>query len=146
MTMTHATNTHKNIKPSFPAHLSPVIQTKTTIADANRHGDIFGGWILAQMDLVGGITAHAYVGNRVVTAAVDSLSFVQPVFVGDDILFFAEITRVGNTSIAIKISGWVYRNSINDPLFVTEGLYTFVSVDSKNGPQTISLTSYKDQI
>ncbi len=129
--------TQSTPEPTFPHDLSPIIRTKTTRVDANPSGDIFGGWILAQMDLAGGVTAYGYVGNRVVTVAVNSMSFHHPVFVGDDISFYTEILRVGTTSIAIKISAWVMRPGVIDPIFVTEGIYTFVSVDAQNKPQKI---------
>lgn len=127
--------------PNFPAHLFPTIRTKALSDDANPGGDIFGGWLLAQMDLAGGVTAYGYVRNRVVTVGVESMSFHNPVFVGDDIMFFTDIKKVGNTSITIHISAWVVRKDRQDPLHVTEGLYTFVSVDAHHRPQKINLTS-----
>jgi acyl-CoA thioesterase YciA len=129
--------TQSPAEPTFPHDLSPIIRTKTTRNDANPGGDIFGGWILAQMDLAGGVAAYGYVGNRVVTVAVDSMSFHHPVFVGDDISFYTDIMRVGTTSIAVKISTWVKRPAVADPIFVTEGVFTFVSVDKQNKPQKI---------
>ncbi len=130
-------------EPTFPHHLSPVIRTKTTVKDANPGGDIFGGWILAQMDLAGGVAAYGYVGNRVVTVAVDSMSFHHPVFVDDEILFFADVLKVGNTSIRINVSAWVHRKGTPSPLFVTEGVFTFVSVDHQHRPKSISNTAIK---
>ena len=133
--------TQSAVEPIFPHDLSPIIRTKTTRNDANPAGDIFGGWILAQMDLAGGVAAYGYVGNRVVTVAVDSTSFHHPVFVGDDISFYTDIVRVGTTSIAVKISAWVKRPTVTDPIFVTEGVFTFVSVDHDNKPQKIKKES-----
>lgn len=127
--------------PIFPEHLSPTIRTKATKDDANPGGDIFGGWLLAQMDLAGGVTAYGYVRNRVVTVGVEAMSFHQPVFVGDEIMFFTDVKKVGNTSIRVHISAWVRRQGINDPFHVTEGLYTFVSVNQNHKPQKISLTA-----
>ena len=133
--------TQSAAEPVFPHDLSPVIRTRTTIRDANPGGDIFGGWILAQMDLAGGVAAFGYVGNRVVTVAVDSMSFHHPVFIGDEILFFADVKRVGRTSISVVVSAWVYRPQQNQPIFVTEGTFTFVSIDQQHKPKPIVTTA-----
>jgi acyl-CoA thioesterase YciA len=135
--------TQSAVVHTFPNDLSPIIRTKTTMSDANPAGDICGGWILAQMDLAGGVAAYGYVGNRVVTVAVDSMSFHHPVFVGDDISFYTDIARVGTTSIAVKISAWVKRPNVTEPIFVTEGVFTFVSVDKDNKPQKIKKEGVK---
>ena len=119
----------------------PVIRTVTTYSDANPGGDIFGGWLLAQMDLAGGICAYAYVRNRIVTVGVEAMAFHQPVFVGDEVSFFADVSRVGKTSIAIKIEAWVKRMKSGEIVHVTDGIYTYVSIGPERSPQEISKTA-----
>lgn len=128
----------------FPSHLSPVIRTRTTAHDANPSGDIFGGWLLAQMDLAGGVAAFGFARNRVVTVGVEAMSFHEPVFIGDEILFFTEIQRIGNTSITIRIAAWVMREQHDTPIHVTDGLFTFVSIDKAGRPQLLSKTTGKN--
>ncbi len=120
--------------PSDP----PVIETITAEADANPGGDIFGGWVLAQMDLAGGIRAYTYVGGRVVTAGATDIFFKKPIFIAEKLRFYAEIARVGRTSITMKIDVW--RAPRDNTAFekVAGGVYTFVAVDQQNQPLPIS--------
>ena len=115
----------------------PIIRTTTTEADANPGGDIFGGWLLGQMDLAGGIAAYAHTQSRIVTVGIEAMSFHQPVFVGDEVSFYTEVERIGNTSITIKIEAWAKRKASGEILHVTEGLYTFVAIDEQRKPKTI---------
>ena len=124
------------------AERHPVIRTTTTYSDANPGGDIFGGWLLAQMDLAGGICAFAYVRNRIVTVGVEAMSFHQPVFVGEEVSFYADVQRVGKTSIAVKIEAWVKRGPSGDLVHVTDGIYTYVSIGADRSPQEISITAH----
>lgn len=123
----------------------PVIRTTTTYSDANPGGDIFGGWLLAQMDLAGGICAFAYVRNRIVTVGVEAMSFHQPVFIGDEVSFYAEVHHVGKTSIAIKIEAWVKRNKTSEIAHVTDGIYTYVSIGADRSPQGIEKTTHHQE-
>lgn len=115
----------------------PIIRTTTTEADANPGGDIFGGWLLAQMDLAGGIAAYAYTQGRIVTVGIEAMSFHQPVFIGDEVSFYTEVERIGNTSITIRIEAWAKRKGSGEIFHVTEGLYTFVAIDEQRKPKAI---------
>lgn len=116
--------------PVYP----PTIETVASAHDSNPAGDIFGGWMLAQMDLAGGARAFAHVGSRVVTAGVDQVSFIKPIFVGATVRFYTEIERIGRTSIAIRVHVWATRPPEGAIEKVTEALYTFVAVDSQFKP------------
>lgn len=106
-------------------------------ADTNALGAIFGGWVLGQMDLAGGIHASAHAGTRTVTVAVDAMQFHKPVHVGDEVTCYTRVERIGRTSIAIKIETWVRRARHGAPLLVTEGVFTYVAVDSSARPVEI---------
>ena len=83
-------------------------------ADANQHGDIFGGWIMSQVDIAGGVMAARRARGRVATVAVNAFTFKQPVLIGDVVSFYADIVRVGNTSITLeRVNTWTPRDSIN---------------------------------
>ena len=123
----------------------PVIRTTTTYSDANPGGDIFGGWLLAQMDVAGGICAFGYVRNRIVTVGVEAMAFHQPVFVGDEVSFYADVRHVGKTSIAIKIEAWVKRNKTSEMVHVTDGIYTYVSIGPDRVPQNIDITAHQKE-
>jgi len=98
--------------------------------DTNPDGDIFGGWLMAHMDMAGGITAQWRARGRVATVAVQGMTFHRPVHVGDVVCFYAEIQRVGTTSITVRIEAWVQRRRDETRLIkVTEGEYTYVAID-----------------
>ncbi len=106
------------------------IRTIAMPADTNPSGDIFGGWVMSQMDLAGGIAAAQRAGGRVATVAVDGFIFHKPVNVGDVLCCYADVIRVGNTSIAIRIEAWALRQRAkNRRVRVTEGIFTFVALD-----------------
>ena len=107
-------------------------------ADTNALGAIFGGWVLGQMDLAGGLHAGSHTGTRAVTVAVDAMKFHKPVHVGDEVTCYTSIQRVGRTCIAIKVETWVRRARHGQPLLVTEGVFTYVAVDSTNRPVEIA--------
>jgi len=122
--------------PPKDSHLA--IRTIAMPSDANPGGSIFGGWLLAQMDLAGATVAVKRAHGPVVTIAVDSMVFHNPVDVGDEMSVYASIEKVGNTSITIKMEAWVgtrFRRKIAtddhdyDMLKVTEGIFTYVAVD-----------------
>ncbi|MEM8743837.1 MAG: acyl-CoA thioesterase [Pseudomonadota bacterium] len=105
--------------------------------DANPAGDIFGGWVVSQMDIAAGIAAGERAMSRVATVAIDSMTFIRPVFVGDVLCVYTAIERTGRTSICIKLEAWVLRNRIGERVKVTEGIFTFVSIDDHGKPQPL---------
>ena len=137
--MTDASQTAAN--PSPQGEIS--IRVMAMPADTNSTGAIFGGWVLGQMDLAGGIHSAAHSGTRTVTVAVDAMKFHKPVHVGDEVTCYTSIERVGRTSIAIKIETWVRRARHGAPLLVTEGLFTYVAIDRNNHPVEILNKSLK---
>ena len=110
-------------------------------ADTNAHGDIFGGWLICQMDLAGATVATRRAGGRTVTVAITAMVFHRPVCVGDEVSCYGSIDKIGNTSIAIKIESWARRGTGNTPIKVTEGLFTYVRVDADGHPQPIARDS-----
>jgi acyl-CoA thioesterase YciA len=113
------------------------IRTIAMPADANPSGDIFGGWVLSQMDLAGGITASQRARGRVATVAVDAMTFHKPVYVGDVLCVYARIVRIGRTSIAVQLEAWALRRSHGLRERVTEGLFTMVAIDDKGRPRPV---------
>ncbi len=110
-------------EPSFRAIAMP--------ADSNARGDIFGGWLLSQMDLAGGATAMWRSKGRVATVAIASMSFHSPVFIGDEVSCYTEVVKVGHTSMNIKIESWARRFASEEIVKVTEGLFTYVAIDAE---------------
>lgn len=99
-------------------------------ADTNQHGDIFGGWLMSQMDIAGGVTARARAHGRVATVAVTGFTFHRAVLVGDVVCCYADIQKVGTTSITVGVEAWVLRPQESKEHFkVTEGVFTFVALD-----------------
>ncbi|MAF47758.1 MAG: acyl-CoA thioesterase [Rhodospirillaceae bacterium] len=114
------------------------IMTVAMPADANPAGDIFGGWLLAQMDIAGGVAASARAKGRTATIAVQEMEFHKPVKVGDRISCYTEIIRVGRTSISVGIEAWStnhYRQT--GPTKVTEGVFTYVAIDKDGKPRPV---------
>jgi len=106
-------------------------------ADANPSGDIFGGWLLAQMDLAGGSVATQRADGRVATVAITGMTFHQPVFVGDEVSCYATIARVGRSSITIEIESWARRHHGKGRVKVTAGTFTYVAIDSNRRPRQV---------
>ncbi len=113
------------------------IRTLAMPADTNQAGDIFGGWLLSQMDIAGGITATKRAKGRVATVAVNAMTFHRPVYVGDVVCCYADIQRVGTTSITVHIEAWVIRQQGSDRILVTEGDYTFVALTPEGRPRPV---------
>jgi acyl-CoA thioesterase YciA len=106
-------------------------------ADTNPQGDIFGGWILAQMDIAGGVVAFERAQGRVATVAIDAMTFHAPVFVGDVVSCHAEVVRVGRTSLTIQVESWARRQRTGTPIRVTEGSFTYVAIDEDRKPRPV---------
>lgn len=102
--------------------------------DVNLAGDIFGGWMLSQMDLAGASCASRFSRKRIVTVGIEAMSFHEPVFVGDEVSFYADIVRVGRSSITVKIDSYALRRESFDYVKVTEGLFTYVAIDAQRQP------------
>ncbi len=117
-----------------------ILRTVAMPADTNPNGDIFGGWIMSQMDLAGGILAKEVTLGRTAAVAVESMKFIQPVKVGDVVCCYGQVEKIGTTSITIKLETWVkpmHRN-IGGPRFkVTEARFTYVAIDSEGKKRTI---------
>ncbi len=114
------------------------LRTVAMPADANPSGDIFGGWIMSQMDLAGASFARQIAQSDVVTIAVEAMTFLLPVFVGDEISCYCETEKIGRTSVAVKIETWVRRDRLTDEsIKMTEAVYTYVSIDENRKPQPI---------
>ena len=107
-------------------------------ADANVHGDVFGGWIMAQVDMAGALPALRPAKGRIATIAVNSFLFKQPVFVGDVLSFYADVVRVGRTSITVFVEVYAQRNQLNDEIVkVTEATLTYVATDDQRRPRPL---------
>jgi acyl-CoA thioesterase YciA len=107
-------------------------------ADANVHGDVFGGWIMAQVDIAGSIPASRRANGRVATVAVNSFLFKHPVFVGDLLSFYADIVKTGNTSITVSVEVWAQRMSLAEEVVkVTEATLTYVATDRDRRPRVL---------
>ena len=109
----------------------PAMRTLAMPGDANPNGDIFGGWVLSQMDLAGGATAYARADGRVATVAVDAMSFLAPVRIGDWFSCYAAIEHVGRSSIRVRIESFVKRRRGAQSIKVTEGVFTYVAIDDE---------------
>jgi acyl-CoA thioesterase YciA len=121
----------------------PAIKVIAMPADTNPDGDMFGGWIMSQMDLAGYLAARKIAQGKVVTVAMDKIVFHNPVFVGDCLECYASVEKIGKTSIAIKVEAYVERK--NSPIGaakekVTEGTFIFVAIDSQRKPRKVPIT------
>jgi acyl-CoA thioesterase YciA len=117
---------------------SPTLRVTPMPADANFHGDIFGGWIMSQVDLAGSIPASRRARGRVATVAVNSFVFKQPVLIGDVVSFFATIAKVGRTSITVDVEVYAQRNPREEiTVKVTEASLTYVAVGQDRKPREI---------
>ncbi len=119
----------------------PALRAIAMPADANPAGDIFGGWVLSQMDLAGGVIAHRRAQGRVATVAITAMTFHRPVFVGDEVSCYADIIKVGRTSITVKVESWARRGRSEEKIEVTEGIFTYVAVDSERRPCLVPAVS-----
>lgn len=106
-------------------------------ADANPNGDIFGGWVLSQMDIAGGIAASQRAEGRVATVAIDAMTFIRPVNVGDILCVYTDIERTGRTSITVHLEAWVLRQRMGERVKVTDGKFVFVAIDDAGQPRPL---------
>jgi acyl-CoA thioesterase YciA len=124
-------------------HGDVTIQVLAMPADTNPSGDIFGGWIMSQMDIAGGQFCRRIVKGKVVTVAVNSITFKSPVFVGDTLCCYVSLKHLGNTSITVHVESWVIRGLEEHTLIkVTEGDYVYVKVNENGKP--VKITHQKD--
>ena len=123
--------------PTRPSEDQPLIRTIAMPADINPNGDIFGGWLMAQMDLAGGNAAMRRARGRCATVAVDGMVFHQPVFVGDEVSLYGHILRIGRTSITIRVEAWRRSRTDEAEQKVTEGTFTFVAIDENGKPRLV---------
>ena len=115
----------------------PALRAIAMPADANPSGDIFGGWLLSQMDLAGGATAARRAKGRTATVAVTAMTFHLPVLIGDEVSCYAEIVKVGTTSITVKIESWAVRSMTGERVKVTEGLFVYVALGADHRPRPV---------
>jgi acyl-CoA thioesterase YciA len=113
------------------------LRTLAMPADANPAGDIFGGWVMSQMDIGSALCAVERTKSRVVTVAVDRMNFIAPVHVGDVLCVYAEVDKVGRTSLNIHVEAWVLRDRQGERVQVTKGTFIFVALDDDGKPKTI---------
>jgi acyl-CoA thioesterase YciA len=117
------------------------LRTLAMPADTNQNGDIFGGWLLSQMDIAGGIYVEKTVHSRCVTVAIDAMTFRKPVFVGDVVSVYTDKVRLGRTSMAVRVEAWVTRSNEQQMILVTDGTFIYVSIDEQGQPHPIALRS-----
>lgn len=123
---------------ALPVDKELVLKVIPMPADCNANGDIFGGWVMAQVDLAGSVVPARYVAGRMATVAVNQFIFKQPVRVGDILSFFAEITRIGNTSVTVQVEVYAERyHSQKNYVKVTEASLTYVAIDDMGRPRKI---------
>lgn len=122
----------------LPAGKIPQMRVVAMPHDANMHGDVFGGWIMSQVDLAGAVCATRRANGRVVTVAVNSFLFKHPVFVGDLLSIYTEIVRVGTTSITVNVECYAERSQLEtDIVKVTEATLTYVATDDQRRPRAL---------
>ena len=135
--MTQAKDSRQTVA-GLPQDAELVLKVIPMPADCNQNGDIFGGWVMAQVDLAGAVLPARYVNGRIATVAVNEFIFKHPVKVGDILSFFSSVTRIGNTSITVKVEVFAERFSMQGVyLKVTEANVTYVAIDAQGKPRLI---------
>ncbi|EXS68819.1 acyl-CoA thioesterase [Sphingobium sp. Ant17] len=114
-----------------------VLRVMPRIADINANGHIFGGWVLSQMDIAGGIVAHRIARGAVATVAIESMKFITPILLGDVVSVYAHEERRGRTSVAIRIDVVATRGAEEEQVDLTSGLFTFVALDENHRPRAL---------
>jgi len=124
---------------ALPQGKDPTLRVVPMPADENQSGDIFGGWIMSQVDIAGSIAAVRIARGRVATVAVNSFQFRQPVLVGDLVSFYADVVRVGRTSITVNVEVYAQRRPEREEVVkVTEATLTYVAIDDKRQPRVVT--------
>jgi acyl-CoA thioesterase YciA len=128
--------------PNLPTDQEPVLRVIPMPRDTNGAGDIFGGWIMSQVDLAGSVVAARRARGRIVTVAINALDFKKPVYVGDLVSLYAEVVRVGRTSLTVDVQvyaqrGWRSGVSFGETVKVTEAVLTYVALDEHGQPRTV---------
>jgi acyl-CoA thioesterase YciA len=116
----------------------PIVRTVPQPADMNGNGDIFGGWVLSQMDVAGGVLAARVAKGRVATVAITAMTFVQPIKVGDVVSIYGHVAKIGRTSITIDLETVVQRRHDAAEIRVTHGTFVFVAIDGEGRPRAVS--------
>ena len=128
------------VPASLPDGAELVMRVMPMPADVNANGDVFGGWIMAQVDVAGAVLPVRLARGRIATVAVNQFTFKQPVSIGDLLSFYAAITRVGRTSITVHVEVWAERNPASPQLVkVTEANLTYVAIDGQGQPRALGL-------
>lgn len=123
---------------SLPKDRQPEIRVLAMPADTNAAGDIFGGWLMSQIDIAGSILGHRVTNGRVVTVAVNNFQFIKPVFVGDLVSIFTDVTHIGNTSLEVAIVAYAERKrKVEECTRVASASFTYVALDEHRKPRTI---------
>jgi len=122
---------------SLPIKREPTLRVVPMPSDANYTGDIFGGWIMSQVDIAGSIPAIEVAKGRVATVAVNSFIFKQPVMIGDLVSFYANVVRTGRTSITVDVEVYARRRTLHEVVKVTEATLTYVAVDDERRPRPL---------
>jgi acyl-CoA thioesterase YciA len=123
--------------PDAPPPGQPALRVTTMPADANPYGDIFGGWLMSQMDMAAGLVAARHAKGRAVTIAVDAMKFHAPVAVGDEVSVYAKLARVGRTSMTIEVEAWRRGRHVEEQCRVTQARFVFVAIDEARRPRVI---------
>ena len=124
----------------YPPRIDAELRTLAMPADTNPSGDIFGGWLLSQMDVAGSTHAIARTGGRVATVGIEAISFHRPVYVGDRVSCYCRTERIGRTSITVHVETWVRRTRHGrtpEEIKVTEGMFTFVALEDSGAKRVI---------
>ena len=122
---------------TVPPDRAPTIRVAAMPADANPYGDIFGGWLMGQMDLAAGSVASRHSGGRAVTIAVDAMKFHAPVIVGDEVSVYATLVAVGRTSMTIEVEAWRRARHVEETCKVTQARFVFVATDDDRRPRPV---------
>jgi acyl-CoA thioesterase YciA len=115
----------------------PIVRTVPQPADMNGNGDIFGGWVLSQMDVAGGALAARVAKGRIATVAITAMTFVEPIKVGDMVSIYGEVQKIGRTSITIDLETVVQRRTGTTDIRVTHGTFVFVAIDEEGKPRSV---------
>ena len=127
-----------DIVVTLPPGRTPILSVVPMPSDSNQHGDIFGGWLMAQVDIAGGVVAARRARGRVATVAVNSFTFKQPVLIGDVVLFYATVLKVGRTSLTVDVAVCAQRNpEVLETVKITEATLTYVATDQTRRPRPV---------